>query len=246
MTVIYPPKGKALEYSPLACNLYRGCQHGCSYCYAPNVLYMKRETFNATAVPRKDIIKQVRREAPEYRGIDDYVLFCFTSDPYQPCEAEHRITRQAIEIFIENDVPFQILTKGGELARRDFDLLESVKTRCKFGTTLLFTNEQDRLKWEPGAATIQQRIDAIQDAHDRGIPTWVSIEPVIDPAQAIELIGQINYIVDFWKIGKLNYHPIAKEIDWKAFAEKAIETLESVHAKYYIKNDLRAYLKGAA
>jgi len=42
MAVIYEPKGMALEYAPLACNLYRGCQHGCRYCYAPNCLFMSR------------------------------------------------------------------------------------------------------------------------------------------------------------------------------------------------------------
>ena len=55
--IIYEPKGAALEYAPLAANLYSGCVHGCRYCFVPGVMRKTRETFHAKAEPRKDVIR---------------------------------------------------------------------------------------------------------------------------------------------------------------------------------------------
>lgn len=240
MAVIYEPKGMALEYAPLACNLYRGCQHGCRYCYAPNCLFMSRERFHAAATPRPGILDALRKEANKYRGTDQRLLLCFTSDPYQPAEEEYGLTRQAIEILVEHDIPFQVLTKGGLRATRDFDLLKAGDGW--FATSLVFLDDADREYWEPGAASVQSRIEAIQMAHDLGIRTWISVEPVIDPRQALDLIGELTPIVDGWKVGKLNHHRLAKTIDWRAFAAELVEMLEQTDRQYLIKDSLRPYL----
>ncbi|MEN6547455.1 MAG: hypothetical protein ABFE07_15590, partial [Armatimonadia bacterium] len=125
MKAIYQPRGMALEYAPLACNIYRGCEHGCRYCFGPSCLFMPRESFHGSPQPRPGIIDALRREAPKYRGTDKRLLLCFTCDPYQPIDDEHRLTRQALEVLIENEVPSQVLTKGGLRATRDFDLLQA-------------------------------------------------------------------------------------------------------------------------
>ena len=59
MDVIYEPRGAALEYSPLACNLRKGCTHGCLYCYAPACLRMAPEEFHARSEPRERIIERM-------------------------------------------------------------------------------------------------------------------------------------------------------------------------------------------
>jgi DNA repair photolyase len=133
-----------------------------------------------------------------------------------------------------------ILTKGGKRAERDFDLLTP---NDKFGLTLTCLDSSESLKWEAGAALPQERISSLQIAHDMGIFTWVSIEPVINPETSLEIIRQTNEFVDLYKVGKMNYHPIAKTIDWHKFGNEALNLLTSLGKEYYIKDDLKAYLK---
>ena len=64
--------------------------------------------------------------------------------------------------------------------------------------------------------------------HAAGVPTWVSLEPVIDPAASLEIIRQTHKFVDLFKVGKLNYHQHAKTIDWRSFAIEAVELLKSL------------------
>jgi DNA repair photolyase len=63
MRVIYLPKGRALEYAPLAVNLYNGCPHGCRYCYAPAMMHTTRKAWHVAAVPRKGILDALELEA---------------------------------------------------------------------------------------------------------------------------------------------------------------------------------------
>ena len=74
------------------------------------------------------------------------------------------------------------------------------------------------------------------------MPTWVSLEPVLEPAASLEIIRETAPYVNLFKVGKLNYHPMARSIDWRAFGLAAIALLESLGKPYYIKKDLAAYL----
>lgn len=242
MKVIYEPAGRAKEFSLLAANFYRGCGYGCRYCYVPCVIKVKKDEFVELPKPRKDVLKFIEKDARKFRGDEREILISFTSDPYQPIETEHGITRRAIEIFIKNNLRFTILTKGGMRASRDFDLLESYD-RCRFGTTLVFADQVSANKWEPFAPTIYERIMAIKKARERGIQTWISLEPVIDPGQALELIKSMHEYVGHWKVGKLNYQKPGKPVDWIRFREEVKTLLESLGTDYYIKKSLTE-LKG--
>ena len=237
--VIYEPKGRAGEYSPLALNLYKGCGHGCIYCYAPDATFIDQTEF-IKATPRQGIIEKLEKDAPKaIEGKPEgNALLCFTCDPYQPINDIHGLTRQAIEILHKNGFNVTILTKGGKRAERDFDLLTP---KDNFAVTLTFMDEQKSLKWEPGAATPEERIGSLRKAHELGIKTWVSLEPVIEPAESIEIIRQTHTFVDLFKVGKLNYHPREKEIDWHKFLIDCITSLEECGSQYYIKKDLRRY-----
>jgi hypothetical protein len=78
--------------------------------------------------------------------------------------------------------------------------------------------------------------------HARCIPTWVSLEPVLDPAMVFDIIKKTAHYVDEYKVGVLNYHPKAREIDWRKFGMDAISLLEKMGKRYYIKADLRKWL----
>lgn len=237
MKVMYEPSGRAGEFAPLAANLYRGCAHGCRYCYVPQVIKMKRDAFCNQPGPRKDVLRSLEKDARRHAGDDREILMCFTCDPYQPIEKELGITRKAIMILMENGLRFTLLTKGGMLATRDFDLLAGYE-KCRFGTTLIFTDQNDADRWEPHARPVLERIETIKEAYERGIRTWVSLEPVIDPGQALELIRLLSPVVGHWKVGKLNYRTPDRPVDWKGFREDVKGLLDSLGADYYIKKSL--------
>ena len=241
-SVIYEPKGKAREYGPLACNLYKGCGHGCVYCYAPSVTRSTREDF-AHPRPRKDILARLAHDAsfmsspmvPEKRP----VLLSFTSDAYQPLDVRLGITREAIKILHRAGMRVTVLTKGGRRAERDFDLMGPNDTHA---ASLTLLDKAVSLKWEPGAAVPEDRIRTLEKAHNLGMKTWVSLEPVLDPGAVYEIIAQTHEFVDMFKVGVLNYHPHAKTIDWARFAIKVVEQLERYGCKYYLKEDLRKWI----
>jgi DNA repair photolyase len=239
MAIIYEPKGKAKEYSPLAANLYKGCSHGCVYCFAPKATFTDPKTFVNQVGVRKNALAQLAKEAPCYAGDPRQILLSFTSDPYQPVEEELKITRQAMKIMTQSKLNITVLTKGGLLAIRDFDLL-AANPKNEFAVTLTTDNEDLSRQWEPGASLPADRIESLRQAKQAGIRTWVSFEPVFDPDAVYRLIDATHEIVDFYKVGKMNYHPHAKTIDWPLFRERTIAILERYGKKYLIKKDLLA------
>ncbi len=240
-TLIYEPKGKALEYAQLACNMYRGCDHACSYCYAPNATHRFREEFNRPSTRGDDFLVKLEKEAlkRERAGQVGQVLLCFTCDPYQMFDVSMGLTRQVIQILHRHSFDVSVLTKGGSRALRDIDLFTP---RDAFASTLTTLDAEESLRWEPGAALPDDRVATLKAFHEAGIPTWVSLEPVFNPAMVYAIIEETAPFVDLYKVGKMNYHPVAKEIDWKLFASTAVEILTRLGKKYYIKQDLLPYL----
>jgi len=225
----------------LAANLFRGCRHGCVYCYAPQTLKMCRTEFCQPKI-RPGVIEQLRKEALRYHGTDKRVLLCFTTDLYQGMGTEFdEVTREALAILHANEIPFTVLTKGGTRACADFDLYGPNDI---FATTLTFRNDARSLRTEPNAALPFDRIEAIKAAHSTGIRTEVSLEPVIDEQETYALIAETCEYVDLYKVGKLNYMP--SDIDWAKFGKAVIHMFTKLSKSYYIKKDLGAHLEGIA
>jgi len=237
MDAIYEPRGAALEYCEAACNLYRGCVHGCRYCYAPSAVRRTREDFHSGRQLRDGILDALRRDLFVGACGDSRVLFCFTSDPYQ-VGCDNSATRAALEMCSAASRPFAVLTKGGMRAADDFDLYEG---NGWFGTTLAFTDDRSRQAWEPCAASVESRIEAIRTAHSLGIRTWVSMEPVIEPAQALDLVLELRHDVDEWRVGRWNHDARANSIDWTEFTSLAIRTCLDTGADFMLKEALHRY-----
>jgi len=237
-STIYEPRGRAREYAALACNVYAGCDHACTYCYAPSATFKQREAF-INSKPRKDIIQNIRKEAKNWTGAKDQVLLCFTCDPYQKLDEELKLTRQAIIALHDHGFPVCTLTKGGSRALRDMDLFGPLDA---FATTMTFINVKDSLEWEPGAALPEDRMSTLEQFYRKGITTWVSLEPTIDPKQSLEIIRQTYHYVDLYKIGKLNYHPLSKTIDWKKYTAQAVELVSGFGRDYIVKDDLAQFV----
>jgi DNA repair photolyase len=238
--VIYEPRGKAGEYAPLALNLYRGCLHGCIYCYGPKTTFTPREKFHHPAYigPRPRILEDLEIQAKAMAGDTREILLSFTSDPYQPLEREVQITRRALEILMADNLTVTILTKGGTWGlERDGDLLRR-NPKNAWAVTLTHDDKWVSRRWEPNASDPQDRINSLIMAKTLGLKAWVSFEPVIDPEAVYRLLEATHEFVDFFKVGKLNYHPLAKEIDWRRFKGEIQERLTRLGKPYYLKKDL--------
>lgn len=245
MNVIYEPKGRAREYAPLACNLYMGCTHGCKYCYAPACMHKKSNEWHDTTRARANNVlalfeKDCKKLAANcYDSNSKRVLFSFLSDPYQPLENDLHLTRKGIEIANKYGIKIDILTKGKkELIEKDLQLM--LKCDTHLGITLSFSNEKSRKYWEPNASSINSRLNILKEAHEMGIYTWVSMEPVIIPEEALEIVRLAHDWVNFWKVGKLNHNKsVEQSINWSKFRNDVTSLLDSFKCDYYIKEDLR-------
>ena len=243
LKVIYEPAGRAREYSALAVNLYSGCNHGCKYCYAPDCMRRNRQEFYDRQTARVDIMNKIQRDCKIIAGTEERVLLCFTCDPYQKLDDTEQLTRKALGLFALYDIPFQVLTKGGHRAKRDFDLYAK---KDAFATTLTFMDPDKSLYYEPEAALPEDRIETIKAAKKLGIETWVSFEPVLNDDEVFKLLDSTHEYVDLYKVGKVSRFKTDKEINWNRFAYEIVNRLEKLGKNYYIKNDLKKHLNAKA
>ena len=239
MSVIYEPRGKAREYSPLALNLYMGCPHKCLYCYGPSCLQRKREDYFQVPEPRKNILENLKKQLEKERPTQQ-VLLSFIGDPYGRASDDNEVTRSVLEVFLDKKTPAAILTKGGTRCLKDMELFKRFGEHIQVGATLTLHDLEDSEKWESGAAKPEDRLDALRELHKAGIKTFASFEPVVDPEQSLMLMRDGLDIIDTFKIGKINnYGGLDKEIDWTDFLQRALRILRPAGKRIYIKHDLR-------
>jgi DNA repair photolyase len=176
-------------------NPYRGCFHGCAYCYArPTHEYL---SFGAgTDFERRIVVKpdapELLREAfekPGWRG--ELVAFSGVTDCYQPLEASYRLTRGCLEVCAEYKNPCGIITKS-PLVERDLDVLEAASrvTRVSVAVSVPFWDPEKARAMEPYVATPQRRMRAIERLAARGVRVGVMAAPVI-PGLNDEEIGDV-------------------------------------------------------
>ena len=229
MRPIYKPKGRAGEYGDYAINIYTGCTHGCTYCYARDMAKRFGTADGWKDVkPREGIVEAVKEQLTGMKGAGKLIHLCFTCDPY-PADVDTTPTRQIIRAIKESGNHVQILTKSGARAIRDFDLLDE---NDWFGVTITGADKS----MEPNADRAEDNFIELVKAHHMGIKTWVSFEPVIAPETVLKWIEQ-TYFADKIKIGKLNHRK--SDVDWKAFGEECEALCQRLHLNYYIKDDLR-------
>lgn len=235
MKPIYQPKGRAGEYCEWAINIYTGCNHGCTYCYARKMANRWGKDFSVVE-PRKGIVESTKKQIAAEKITDREIQLCFTCDPY-PADVDTTVTRDIIETIKNSGNHVRILTKGGFRAERDFDLLDGGDW---FGVTI--SGGWSTMEVEPNTATPENRLRSLAAAHDKKIKTWVSCEPVLHADAIYGLIADCDFI-DTYKIGKLNYHTpedfLLLPIDWAAFGLECERLCHEHGRQYYIKEDLR-------
>ena len=240
MSLIYEPRGKAREYSPLALNIYSGCGHKCVYCYVPNVLSMDRQKFDSGANTRRDIIKNLKNDAKKHFGTDKQVLLCFTTDPYNPINDELKVTREVLQILLNNKIPVAILTKGGKRCLQDMDIFKQFGSHIKVGASLTYDNDLDSLRVEKGAATPGERMEALKTLKDNGIKTWVSFEPILMSKQTINMV---EYLIETDGVDEFQFGKLADEsrpMNWVDIVNSFVPQLRKANKPFYIKKTLQA------
>lgn len=165
-------------------NPYRGCEHGCIYCFArPSHAYLDLSPgldFETKLFAKPDAPALLRAELARPGYACRPIAFGTNTDPYQPIEREWRITRGCIEVLAECDHPITITTKSDRVTR-DLDLIAPMAARGLAAVMLSVTTLDSRIAMtlEPRAAHPEKRLAAIRTLADAGVPVFVSISPVI-------------------------------------------------------------------
>ena len=160
-------------------NLYRGCTHGCTYCYAPSLTHDERRwgRYVDVKVNSPEVLEK------ELRGLRrDSVFLSSASDPYQPVEAKYRLTRRCLEVLLKKGFPASVLTRS-PLVLRDVDLLARFE---EVSVGMSITTVPVR-QFEPGVPPLQRRIGTLRALGRAGIPTWVSLAPVVPGIVMVDL-----------------------------------------------------------
>jgi DNA repair photolyase len=165
-------------------NPYRGCEHGCSYCYArPTHAYMGLSPgldFEARLFAKPDAARLLERElaAPGYQVRP--IALGTNTDPYQPIERRWRITREVLEVLARTRHPVTIVTKSA-LVARDLDILAPMAAEGLARVALSITTLDRRLAraMEPRASSPERRLAALQALSAAGVPTGVLVAPII-------------------------------------------------------------------
>jgi DNA repair photolyase len=165
-------------------NPYRGCEHGCIYCFArPTHAYMGLSPgldFEAKLFAKPDAAKLLERELakPGYKVRP--IAIGTNTDPYQPIEKEWRIMRQILEVLKAADHPVMIVTKSA-MVMRDIDILAPMaeKGLAKVGLSVTTLDRKLARLMEPRASTPSKRLEAIKALSEAGIPSTVMMAPVI-------------------------------------------------------------------
>lgn len=165
-------------------NPYRGCEHGCSYCYArPFHEYLGFSAgldFETKIMVKLDAARLLRKELAASRWMPQVIALSGATDPYQPIERRLKLTRQCLEVLAEFRNPVGIVTKN-QLVTRDIDLLQELAIHRTVAVQFSINSLDARLarELEPRSSSPRQRLVAMKKLADAGIPTGVLVAPVI-------------------------------------------------------------------
>jgi DNA repair photolyase len=165
-------------------NPYRGCEHGCIYCFArPTHCYLGHSAgldFETKLYAKINAAELLERELANPRYLPRFIALGAVTDPYQPIERQHLITRSILEVLDRASHPVGIVTKSA-LVVRDVDILQRMARRdlVKVAISVTTLDRTIARKMEPRAATPAKRLEAIKLLSDAGVPVAVMVAPII-------------------------------------------------------------------
>jgi DNA repair photolyase len=198
-------------------NPYRGCEHGCIYCFArPTHSYLGLSPgldFESRLFAKVNAPELLRRElaAPSY--VPEHIAIGVNTDAYQPIERQKRLTRQVLEVLSECNHPVGLITKSA-LIERDIDLLAPMaeKSLACAAITLTTLDPEISRTLEPRAAAPARRLRAIRTLAEAGIPVSVSVAPIIPFVTEPEIEKILEAARDAGAVGA---HYVVLRLPWE-------------------------------
>src|SRR5262249_30159358 len=224
-------------------NPYRGCVHGCHYCFARRYhAYLELGTgddFSGIILVKVNAVEVLRRELARPSWRCETVAVGTATDPYQPIEGRYRLTRGMLEALAEARTPASVVTKG-PMVIRDRDVLAAVRDRAGVSVCVSVTT-LDQAVWrrlEPGTAPPHQRLRAVAALAAAGIPVGVLLAPIV-PGLTTErsnleavVRGAAEHGASFLGAGVLHLEPGVRE-HFESFLTAASPDLLPLYQRLY-------------
>jgi DNA repair photolyase len=180
-SALNPVKGMPFNWT---LNPYRGCTHGCHYCFARRYHAQFEmnadDEFASVILVKRNFVDVLRRELDNPSWARELVAFGTATDPYQPIEGHYRLSRRVIEALAVGRTPMGLVTKG-PMVVRDLDVLSDL-ARAASCTVYMSVPTVDEEAWrilEPGTAHPLQRLRAVRDLSDAGVNAGVLMAPIV-------------------------------------------------------------------
>ncbi|HVU62356.1 MAG TPA: PA0069 family radical SAM protein [Phycisphaerales bacterium] len=173
-------------------NPYRGCEHGCIYCYArPGHEYLGMSSgldFETKILAKVHAPEILRGELAKPKWMGEGIMLSGVTDCYQPVESQLKITRRILEVCAEFAQPVNVITKSSMITR-DLDLLIELSKHHAVGAAISVTSLDNRLaaKMEPRASSPKERLGAVRKLADAGIPVAVMAAPIVPALNESEI-----------------------------------------------------------
>ena len=198
-------------------NPYRGCEHGCIYCFArPTHSYLGLSPgldFESRIYAKVNAPELLRRELARPSYVPEPIALGVNTDAYQPCERERQLTRRVLEVLQECDHPVALITKSS-LIERDIDILAPMAARHLAAVAVTVTTLDPAIArtLEPRAAAPARRLRTIRTLTEAGIPVGVSIAPIIPFVTEPEIEQLLEAVRD---AGAIHAHYVVLRLPWE-------------------------------
>ena len=236
----------------LSVNPYRGCEHGCIYCYArPTHSYLNFSPgldFETQIVAKHNIAQVLRQELAQPRYVPRLLNIGSATDCYQPVERDLKLTRSVIEVMREARHPFSLITKSSGV-ERDLDLLVPLAAQRLAAVYVTITTLDATLarRMEPRAAAPHRRLRTIRALADAGVPVGVSVAPQIpfiteDMEQVLEAARDAGARTAFYTVLRLPWELDALFREWLTvhYPQRAARVMARVQDLHHLTDAERA------
>ena len=242
---------KGMPFMKWTLNPYRGCTHGCHYCFARKYQSQLElntgDDFASVIFVKTNFVEVLRRELDKPAWTKENIGFGTATDPYQPIEGTYKISRGVLQVLRDAATPVGIVTKGPMIVR-DIDVLKDLSkvASCRVHMSVPTVDEDAWDKLEPGVAHPLQRLKAVRQLVDAGIDCGVLMAPIVPgfSTQPAKIEATIKAIADSGatSIGAMVMHMDGGTRDhFMAILQREYPELvpmyESLYAARYVKKD---------